>query len=87
MMSLFKKDDHGQTAPNHMKTARLRSISIVGWSESSMVSSRNQSLRLLIFVSMAIARITYSCVKTLPAIKHARRSSVPIRPQVPTTKS
>lgn len=44
MMLLFANNDHGQTAPNHMKIARFSSISIVGCSESSNVARRNQSL-------------------------------------------
>jgi hypothetical protein len=47
MMSLLRNRCHGQTAPNHMKTAKLRSMSIVGWRESSIVSRRNQSLDTL----------------------------------------
>ena len=41
---LVRNDGHGQTAPNHMNTAKFNNISIVGCKESSMVSSRNQSL-------------------------------------------
>ena len=48
MMSFWANIDHGQTAPNHMKMAKLRSMSIVGCSESSMVSRRNQSLVQLV---------------------------------------
>lgn len=41
-ITLFtRKDAQGQTAPYHIKTEMLRSMSIVGWSESSWVSIRN----------------------------------------------
>ena len=44
MMSLEAKDGQGATAPNQPKMAMLRSMSMVGWRVSSIVSRRNQSL-------------------------------------------
>ncbi len=44
MTSLWRKDAQGQTAPNHRKIDRFRSMSMVGCNESSSVSNRNQSL-------------------------------------------
>lgn len=35
MTSLTRKESHGHTAPYHMKTDMLRSMSIVGCKESS----------------------------------------------------
>ena len=39
--SFTRKESQGHTAPYHMNTEMLRSMSIVGCRESSWVSSRN----------------------------------------------
>ncbi|KAI7506346.1 hypothetical protein KC367_g157 [Hortaea werneckii] len=70
MTLLSTNECQGQTAPNHAKTLTFRSISIVGWSESSLVSSRNQS----------------SQVKAFPAMKQASTSSESSMPTVPRMK-
>ena len=93
MTWLWTKDDQGHTAPNQAKMAMLRSMSMEGWRESSLVSRRNQSLQKLVSTGLPPVscrldtRRTHSQVKALPAMKQASTSSLPIIPHVPTMKS
>ena len=78
MTSLTRKESHGQTAPYHMNTEMLRSMSMVGCKESSWVSSLNlenisccEPLNTMIHLPVVPSK----CVSSHEAGQHIIRSN------------